>query len=124
MNPRTSEPSNWNGHYEFSERLEAVSRLPIQVSATKSLTGHAQGAAGVQEAIYSLLMLEHGFLAASANVEEVDPEAEGMPILRTMEEGSWCSTALNLMTKAEFVLNQHHIPAPTYSHLPPGAPYT
>ncbi len=52
------------------------------LSSTKSLTGHAQGAAGVQEAIYSLLMLEHGFLAASANIEELDPEAGDAPILR------------------------------------------
>jgi 3-oxoacyl-[acyl-carrier-protein] synthase-1 len=52
------------------------------LSSTKSLTGHAQGAAGVQEAIYSLLMLEHGFLAASANIEELDPEAGDAPVLR------------------------------------------
>ena len=52
------------------------------LSSTKSLTGHAQGAAGVQEAIYSLLMLEHGFLAASANIEELDPEAGNAPVLR------------------------------------------
>ncbi|RMD60487.1 MAG: beta-ketoacyl-ACP synthase I [Alphaproteobacteria bacterium] len=57
-------------------------RIP-PIGSTKSLTGHAQGAAGVHEAIYSLLMMEHGFLAASANIETLDPEAEGMPILRT-----------------------------------------
>ncbi len=53
-----------------------------RVSSTKSLTGHAQGAAGVHEAIYSLLMLEHDFLAASANIEELDPDAEGVPLVR------------------------------------------
>ena len=53
-----------------------------RLSSTKSLTGHAQGAAGVQEAIYSLLMLEHGFLTASANIEELDPEAGDAPVLR------------------------------------------
>ncbi len=53
-----------------------------KVSSTKSLTGHSQGAAGVHEAIYSLLMMEHNFLCASANIEELDPEAEGMPIVR------------------------------------------
>jgi 3-oxoacyl-[acyl-carrier-protein] synthase-1 len=57
-----------------------------RISSTKSLTGHAQGAAGVHEAIFSLLMLEHGFVAGSANIEELDPEAEGMPIVRTCEE--------------------------------------
>ena len=52
------------------------------IASTKSLTGHAQGAAGAHEAIYSLLMLEHRFLAASANIEILDPEAEGVPIVR------------------------------------------
>jgi 3-oxoacyl-[acyl-carrier-protein] synthase-1 len=53
-----------------------------QVSSTKSLSGHSLGAAGVHEAIYSLLMLEHGFIAASANVEELDPAAGDMHIVR------------------------------------------
>ena len=51
------------------------------ISSTKSLSGHSLGAAGVQEAIYCLLMMEHDFITASANVETVDPEAEGLPIL-------------------------------------------
>lgn len=50
-------------------------------SSTKSLTGHSLGATGVQEAIYSLLMMKHGFICASANVETLDPEAAGMPIV-------------------------------------------
>jgi 3-oxoacyl-[acyl-carrier-protein] synthase-1 len=57
-----------------------------RVSSTKSITGHAQGAAGVHEAIYSLLMLEHDFLSASANIEELDPEAEGVPLVRARED--------------------------------------
>ena len=57
-----------------------------RVSSTKSLTGHAQGAAGVHEAIYSLLMLEHDFLSASANIEELDPEAEGAPLVRARQD--------------------------------------
>ena len=56
-------------------------RIP-PIASTKSLTGHALGAAGVNEAIYSLLMMENGFIAASANIEELMPEAEGMPIVR------------------------------------------
>ncbi len=55
-------------------------RIPA-ISSTKSLSGHSLGAAGVQEAIYSLLMLEHGFAAASAHIDQLDPAAEGLPIL-------------------------------------------
>ncbi|NVK42295.1 MAG: beta-ketoacyl-ACP synthase I [Oceanospirillaceae bacterium] len=51
------------------------------VSSTKSLTGHSLGATGVQEAIYCLLMQENRFICASANIEELDPEAEGLPIV-------------------------------------------
>ena len=51
------------------------------VSSTKSMTGHAQGAAGVQEAIYSLLMLHNDFIAPSINIEELDPGVEGMPVV-------------------------------------------
>ena len=50
------------------------------LNSTKSLSGHSLGAAGAQEAIYSLLMMENDFIAASANVDTLDPEAEGMPI--------------------------------------------
>lgn len=52
------------------------------ISATKSLTGHSLGATGVQEAIYSLLMMQNGFICESANIEELDPEFVDMPILR------------------------------------------
>ena len=51
------------------------------LSATKAMTGHSLGAAGVHEAIYSLLMLEHGFIAPSINVENLDEKAEGMAII-------------------------------------------
>lgn len=50
------------------------------VTSTKSLTGHSLGAAGVQEAIYSLIMQENNFIAASANIENLDPDAVGLPI--------------------------------------------
>ena len=66
--------------------LEAVKtvfgdQLP-QISSTKSISGHALGAAGVNESIYTLLMMEHGFIAASENIFELDPEAQGFPIAR------------------------------------------
>ncbi|MDB2410512.1 beta-ketoacyl-ACP synthase I [Pseudomonadales bacterium] len=56
------------------------------VSSTKSLSGHSLGAAGVQEAIYSLLMMEHNFIAGSANIEELDPDAAGVPIVTKTQE--------------------------------------
>jgi len=57
------------------------------VGSTKSLTGHAVGAAGVHEAIYSLIMLNKGFLAESANIVNLVDEAEGMNILTSRHEG-------------------------------------
>jgi len=56
------------------------------IASTKSLTGHALGAAGVNEAIYSLLMMQENFLAASANIQELDPGAEGYPIVRERQD--------------------------------------
>lgn len=53
-----------------------------RISSTKSLSGHSLGAAGVQEAIYCLLMLEGDFITGSANIETLDPQAEGLPIVR------------------------------------------
>jgi 3-oxoacyl-[acyl-carrier-protein] synthase I len=61
------------------EAFKDRGRIP-PFSSTKSLTGHSLGAAGVHEAIYSLLMMENNFIAASANVESLDAAAEGMPI--------------------------------------------
>jgi len=56
------------------------------ISATKSLTGHSLGAAGAQEAIYSLLMMNNGFICESANIQELDPEFADMPILRARRD--------------------------------------
>ena len=56
------------------------------LSSTKALTGHSLGAASVHEAIYCLLMLQGGFMAASANIETLDPRAEGFPIVRETRE--------------------------------------
>jgi 3-oxoacyl-[acyl-carrier-protein] synthase-1 len=65
------------------------------ISATKSLTGHALGAAGVNETIYSLLMMEENFIAASANINELDPKAEGMPIVRETQENVTLNTLMS-----------------------------
>lgn len=67
------------------------------LSATKAMTGHALGAAGVNEAIYSLLMMEHNFIAPSINVETVDPEAEGLDIVTETRE-----TELNTIMSNSF----------------------
>ncbi len=56
------------------------------ISATKSLTGHSLGATGVQEAIYSLLMMNNGFICESANIEELDPAFADMPIVRKRKD--------------------------------------
>lgn len=56
------------------------------IGSTKSLSGHSLGAAGVQEAIYSLLMQQGDFIAASANIDNLDPEAAGMPIAMKLQE--------------------------------------
>lgn len=72
------------------KELEAVKEVFAgdvpAVSSTKSLTGHALGAAGVHEAIYSLIMMQHGFISASANIEELDPAAQGVPIARELKQ--------------------------------------
>jgi 3-oxoacyl-[acyl-carrier-protein] synthase-1 len=57
-----------------------------KISATKSLTGHSLGAIGVQESIFSLLMLNNRFICASANIEEIDPAFADMPIVRKLED--------------------------------------
>ncbi|MBL8665614.1 MAG: beta-ketoacyl-ACP synthase I [Candidatus Odyssella sp.] len=61
-------------------------RIPY-FNSTKSLTGHALGAAGVHEAIYTLMMMQDRFISASANVEEPDPEAAGMPLVTQRKDG-------------------------------------
>ena len=64
----------------FGEAMPAI-------SSTKSLTGHSLGATGVQEAIYTLLMMNNGFICESAHIEEIDPAFEGMPIVRQRMDG-------------------------------------
>jgi 3-oxoacyl-[acyl-carrier-protein] synthase I len=65
------------------------------VGSTKSLSGHSLGAAGVQEAIYSLLMMEHDFIAASANIDNLDPEAEGISIVRERKDNAGLKTVMS-----------------------------
>ena len=65
------------------------------ISATKSLSGHSQGAAGVHEAIYSILMMNGNFMGESAHIETLDPEFEGVPILRQRRENVKFDIALS-----------------------------
>jgi 3-oxoacyl-[acyl-carrier-protein] synthase-1 len=82
-----------------TKELEAVrtvfgDNIPV-ITSTKSVTGHALGAAGVCEAIYSLLMQQAGFIAASANIEELDPDAVGMPIARARIDNAGLDTVMS-----------------------------
>ena len=65
------------------------------ISATKSLTGHSLGAAGVQEAIYSLLMMQDDFIAGSAHIEELDPDFADMPIVQETRENAGLNCVLS-----------------------------
>jgi 3-oxoacyl-[acyl-carrier-protein] synthase-1 len=83
-----------------TRELEALRNVfgPVQVpavSSTKSLTGHALGAAGVNEAIYSLLMMQENFLSASANITELDPEAGDIPIVREYQDNVTLNTVMS-----------------------------
>lgn len=91
MNTATSKIDYVNTHGTSTpvgdmKELQAIREVFTEnlphISSTKSLTGHSLGAAGVQEAIYSLLMLENDFVCASANVVNLDDAAEGLPITR------------------------------------------
>ena len=79
--------------------LEAISMVFGEdvppISATKSLTGHALGAAGVNEAVYTLLMLEGDFIAASANIANIDPDAESFPIVRERQDNAGLNVVMS-----------------------------
>ena len=84
---------------------------PIQ--STKSLTGHSLGAAGVQESIYSILMMQGGFIGESAHIENLDPEFEGMPIVRKRIDNAKIDTVLSNSfgfggTNATLVFQRHN----------------
>lgn len=65
------------------------------IQSTKSLTGHSLGAAGVQESIYSLLMMQAGFIGESAHITDLDPEFEGMPVVRSRIDNAKIDIALS-----------------------------
>lgn len=83
-----------------TKELEAIREVfgidnPVAIASTKSLSGHALGAAGVNEAIYTLLMMENNFIAASANIDNLDAAAEGLNIVRQRIDNVKVETALS-----------------------------
>ncbi len=82
-----------------TRELEAIKevfgdRIPA-ISSTKSLSGHSLGAAGVQEAIYSLIMLQNNFICASANINQLDPAAESFPIQLERKDNAGLRTVMS-----------------------------
>ena len=79
---------------EAIREVFGADRMP-PISATKSLTGHSQGAAGVHEAIYTLLMMQQGFIAESANIDEIDPALADANIVRKRIDNANIHTAMS-----------------------------
>ena len=82
-----------------TKELEAIREVfghcDVAIASTKSLSGHALGAAGVNEAIYTLIMMENNFIAASANIETLDPAAEGLNIVQKRIDHVKIETAMS-----------------------------
>ena len=95
INPHaTSTPVGDIPEIDAIRQVFGVDKMP-PISATKSLTGHSQGAAGVHEAIYTLLMMRHGFIAESANIEEIDPAVADANIVRKRIDDAKIRTAMS-----------------------------
>jgi 3-oxoacyl-[acyl-carrier-protein] synthase-1 len=89
INPHgTSTPVGDIKEIEAVREVFGARATSIPISATKSLTGHSLGATGVQEAIYSLIMMQNGFLCESAHIQEIDPAMADMNILRKRVDGA------------------------------------
>lgn len=89
----TSTPTGDIPELDAIERVFGKELPPI--SSTKSLTGHSLGAAGVHEAIYTLLMMRAGFICESANIQELDPEVRGRPVVRKRLDGVRIARAMS-----------------------------
>ncbi len=90
----TSTPVGDTKELEALRTVFGANNVPW-VSSTKSLTGHALGAAGVNEAIYSILMMENNFLSISANITDLDPGAEGISIVRERQDNVTLNTIMS-----------------------------
>ena len=80
---------------EIAAMREVFGKNMPKVNSTKSLTGHSLGAAGVHETIYSILQMQNGFIAESANIDEVDPELSDAPIVRKRIDNANISTVMS-----------------------------
>jgi len=108
----TSTPVGDTRELEALREVFGENNVPA-VSSTKSLTGHALGAAGVNESIYSLLMMNEGFLSASANITELDPLAAGIPIVREFQDNVTLNTIMSNSfgfggTNATLIFQRYH----------------
>ena len=80
---------------EIGAMREVFGKKMPHINSTKSLTGHSLGAAGVHEAIYSILQMQNGFIAESANIEELDPEVADAPIVRKRIDNAKLATVMS-----------------------------
>ena len=96
INPHaTSTPAGDPPEIEAIRKVFGTGEKCPPISATKALTGHSLGATGVQEAIYSLLMMNNGFICESANITELDPVFADMPIVRKRIDNARLATVLS-----------------------------
>ncbi len=108
----TSTPVGDTRELEALRTVFGADNVPA-VSSTKSLTGHALGAAGVNESIYSLLMMQENFLSASANISELDPLAANIPIVRERQDNVVLNTIMSNSfgfggTNATLIFQRYH----------------
>jgi 3-oxoacyl-[acyl-carrier-protein] synthase-1 len=99
---------------EIAALREVFGKNMPPVNSTKSLTGHSLGAAGVHEAIYSMLQMQSGFIAESANIEEIDPEVADAPIVRKRIDNAKLDTVMSNSfgfggTNASLVFQRHNL---------------
>ena len=80
---------------EINAMRDVFGKAMPPVNSTKSLTGHSLGAAGVHEAIYAILQMQNGFIAESANIEEIDPEVADAPIVRSRIDNARLATVMS-----------------------------
>jgi 3-oxoacyl-[acyl-carrier-protein] synthase-1 len=96
INPHaTSTPAGDPPEIEAIRKVFGTGEKCPPISATKALTGHSLGATGVQEAIYSLLMMNNGFICESAHITELDPVFADMPIVRKRIDHAKLGTVLS-----------------------------